>query len=180
MASRLLSSLPVRPRTAIALGLLLLVALIVVVGKLLGGSEAPLGPNLGSIDSTVDPSAGNDSVAEIQPTPSPRQATDGQPATAVATTFAQNWLAKTRSAQAWLAALQPLATKTVGDELTGVDPVTVPAERITGEATSQVYADAVMDVSIPCDSGTLRLRMVFTQQGSNGKWLVDGIDWAPL
>jgi hypothetical protein len=34
-----------------------------------------------------------------------------------------------------------------------------------------------MDVTFPCDSGKLRLRLVFVERGGDGSWLVDGIDW---
>ncbi|WP_026208717.1 hypothetical protein [Catelliglobosispora koreensis] len=176
MASRLLSSLPVRPRTAIALMLLLLVGLVVIVGKIIGGDPDP-GPNLGSAPSTVDPTAGNDSVVDPRPSASPRQPTKGAAVATVATTFAQNWIEKKRTPQAWRSALAPLATKALQDELTGVDPVNVPAERITGATTTQVYADAVVDATVPCDAGKLRLRLVFVEHGGDGSWLVDGIDW---
>jgi hypothetical protein len=176
MVSRLLSSLPVRPRTAIAIMLLALVAVIVLIGKLIGGTPEA-GPNLGSVQSTVDPSAGNDSVVEPRPSASPRQPASGPKAVDIATSFAQNWIEKKRSPQAWRNALQPLATKTLTDELAGVDPITVPADKITGTPQQQVYADSVMDVTFPCDSGKLRLRLVFVERGGDGSWFVDGIDW---
>lgn len=177
MAGRLLSSLPVRPRTAIAIALLVLVGLIVLVGKLIGGPAPITGNNNSSQLSTVDPSTGNDSVVELNPSPTPKQPASGQSALIVATKFAQQWIDKNRPAQTWRSSLQPLSTKALTDELSGAIPESVPAERITGEATTEVNAETSVDVVFPTDAGKLRLRLVFVAGSPDGRWLVDGIDW---
>ncbi len=173
MAGRLLSWLPVRPRTAIALGLLLVVALVVAIGRLVGGEPPPVGPQGQAPISTLDPSTGNDSVVNLEPSPSPKQAATGPDVVGAATTFAQNWINHERPAQTWRASLTPLCTKALAGELAQVDPASVPADRITGTATTEAHADTSVDVIFPIDVGKLRLRMVL----NSGRWLVDGIDW---
>jgi hypothetical protein len=177
MAGRLLSALPVRPRTAIALGLLVVVGLVVLVGKLIGGAPPLTTPDGSSGLSTVDPSTGNDGVVDLNPSPSIKQPTNGQPALAVATSFAQQWINKNRSAQAWRAALQPFSTKALTTELEQADPESVPAQRITGAAITVVNAETSVDIVFPTDAGKLRLRLVFVPGTPEGHWLVDGIDW---
>lgn len=173
MFARLLSWLPVRPRTALALGLLLVVALVVAVGKLVGGQERPAAAPDGTTPlSTVDPSSGNDSVVDLVPTPTLGEARSAE-VLAAANHFAELWIDHDRPAKAWRDSLAPFCTRTLAGELSGVDPASVPADRITGAASLEVHADATVDVIIPIDAGRLRLRMVAQQN----KWLVDGIDW---
>ncbi|HCT79894.1 MAG TPA: hypothetical protein DGG94_06970 [Micromonosporaceae bacterium] len=174
MAGRLLSALPVRPRTAMALALLVIVGIVVVIGKLMGGSPLPSTPDGSSQLSTVDPSTGNDSVVDLNPSPTIKEPSSGQPSLAVATSFAENWINKNRTAQAWRASLQPLSTKTLTAELAGADPISVPAQRITGAPVTEVLAETSADIIFPMDAGKLRLRLVY---GAEGRWLVDGIDW---
>lgn len=174
MFGRLLSRLPVRPRTVVALGLLLIVALVVGVGKLIGGGQAPAAsPDDTTPLSSVDPSTGNDSVVDLAPTPTLGSDRTAE-VVAAADRFAALWIDHDRPAKTWRDSLTPLCTKTLAAELSGVDPVSVPADRITGTASLEVHADATVDVIIPIDAGKLRLRMVAQQ---NSKWLVDGIDW---
>jgi hypothetical protein len=173
MVGRFLSRLPVRPRTAIAVGLLLVVAIVVGFGKLMGGQVPTASPDGTTPLSSVDPTTGDDSVVDLVPTP-----TLGDVRTvevlAVANNFAALWIDHDRPAKAWRDSLTPLCTKTLAGELSGVDPESVPADRITGTASLEVHADVTVDVIIPIDAGKLRLRMVAQQ---NNKWLVDGIDW---
>ena len=174
MFGRFLSWLPVRPRTAIAVGLLLAVAIVVGIGKLVGGQQGPTASNDGTTPlSSVDPSTGNDSVVDLDPTPTLGNVRTAE-VLATANTFAALWIDHDRPAKAWRDSLIPFCTKTLAGELSGVDPVSVPADRITGTASLEVHADATADVIIPIDAGKLRLRMVAQQ---NNRWLVDGIDW---
>ena len=173
MSGRLVSLLPVRPRTAVALGLLLIVGLVVAIGRIVGGEPEPVAPHGQAPLSTVDPSAGNDSVVNLEPSPTPKQAAAGPDVVGAATAFAQNWINHDRPGQAWRTSLVPLCTKALANELSGVDPASVPADRITGAATTEVHADSSVDVIFPIDVGKLRLRMVL----ASGRWLVDGIDW---
>lgn len=174
MFSRFLSRLPVRPRTTAALGLLLIVALVVGFGKLVGGQQGPTASPDGTTPlSSVHPSEGDDSVVDLVPTPTLGDVRTAD-VLAAANQFAALWIDHDRPAKAWRDSLTPLCTKTLAGELMGVDPVSVPADRITGTASLEVHADATVDVIIPIDAGKLRLRMVAQQ---NNKWLVDGIDW---
>lgn len=173
MAGRLLGSLPVRPRTALALALLLLVAIVVAFGRLMGGDPEPVTPRGEAPVSTIDPKTGDDGVVELNPSPTAAVPAKGPDVMRAATAFAQQWIDHDRPAQTWRAALLPMCTKALAGELSEVDPVSVPADRITGPARSEVHADASVDVVFPIDAGKLRLRMVLT----DGRWLVDGIDW---
>ncbi|GIH08352.1 hypothetical protein Rhe02_64190 [Rhizocola hellebori] len=174
MVGRFFSALPVRPRTAIALALLAVVGVVIVIGKLIGGEAPQSFPDGSSQVSTVDPTTGNDSVVNIDPSPSLKQQSSGQTALTVATAFAENWIKKNRSASAWRNSLQPLSTKTLTGELAQSDPISVPAQRLSGQATTEVHAETSADVIFPTDAGKLRLRLVFVAEG---RWLVDGIDW---
>jgi hypothetical protein len=44
---------------------------------------------------------------------------------------------------------------------------------MTGPAVVQNRAAQFVEVTLPVDSGTVRLRLLST----NGRWLVDGVDW---
>lgn len=172
----MLSRIPLRPRTVVALGLAGLVAVIVALGKLLGDAAppvtSPVQPPMAA-PSAVDPHEGDDGLVQLDPTPSPMRASNGPQAISVATKFAQQWIKHDRSADAWLDSLRPHSTETLVAELDGVDPAGVPADRITGAARMEALADAFVEVVIPIDAGLLRLRLVAMQ----GRWLVDGVDW---
>ncbi|GAA2269508.1 hypothetical protein GCM10009853_023860 [Glycomyces scopariae] len=88
--------------------------------------------------------------------------------------FAEAWLNPDgRSAQGWHDSIEPFLTSDSADAMEGVDPETVPAEEVVGEATTEG-----LKVSVPLDTGTLTLTMV---EGSNpwteNGWLVSAIDW---
>ena len=53
------------------------------------------------------------------------------------------------------------------------DPADVPADRATGPVRVENRGAAFVEATVPVGSGTLRLRLVAT----NGRWLVDGVDW---
>ncbi|MEU8000860.1 hypothetical protein AB0B66_06850 [Catellatospora sp. NPDC049111] len=172
----MLSRIPLRPRTVVALGLAGVVAVIVALGKLFGDAAPPVTSSVQppvAVPSVVDPHEGDDGLIQIDPTPSPMKASNGPQALSVATKFAQQWIKHDRKADAWLDSLRPHSTETLVAELDGVDPAGVPANRITGPARMEALADAFVEVVIPIDAGLLRLRLVATQ----GRWLVDGIDW---
>jgi hypothetical protein len=77
------------------------------------------------------------------------------------------------TADQWLAALRPYATRALQDRLSGVDPLTVPASKVAGAATATDRSQSYVDVVIPLDAGSLTLGMAST----NGHWLVDSVDW---
>lgn len=90
--------------------------------------------------------------------------------------FAEAWLNPDGyGAQAWHDAISPFLTEETAQAMEGVDPETVPAEAIAGEATAEG-----LKVGVPMDTGTLTLTMV---EGSNPStehgWLVSAIDWEP-
>ncbi|GAA1660904.1 hypothetical protein GCM10009830_02500 [Glycomyces endophyticus] len=88
--------------------------------------------------------------------------------------FAESWLNPDGfGAQGWHDSIEPYLTIDAAESMEGVDPATVPAEEIVGEATAEG-----MKVGVPLDTGTLTLTMV---EGSNpwteNGWLVSAIDW---
>ncbi|WP_212828192.1 hypothetical protein [Catellatospora sp. TT07R-123] len=158
----------------VALGLAVFVVFIVAIGKLVGGgSVLPADEPPPTTQHTVDADADDDGVVTVDTTPSAVTPTNGPEALALATSFAKNWIRHDRNAKEWLDALRPMCTDALVTELDGVDPVSVPANRITGTAHVEALADTYVEVAIPIDAGTLRLRLVAPQ----GKWMVDGIDW---
>jgi hypothetical protein len=88
--------------------------------------------------------------------------------------FAQAWLHHDGvGADQWLAALRPYATSALQARLSGVDPESVPATKVAGDATTTNRSESYVDVSIPLDAGVLTLGMTSTK----GRWLVDSVDW---
>jgi hypothetical protein len=88
--------------------------------------------------------------------------------------FAEAWLNPNGyGADSWYDSLLPFITDEQAELLQGVDPVSVPATEITGEAVPEGAK-----VGIPMDTGTLTLTMT---EGSNNLtgtgWLVSAIDW---
>jgi hypothetical protein len=165
--------------TRYGMALVLTVLVLAVVGVMRGvaGSyrAAPYGPAIGPspVDS-IDPTAGNDSLL-IPESPSPPVTSPGaaEPTT-VATSFLKAWLAHTGvTPEQWRASFAKYATTALRDKLKGTDPAGVPAERITGSVVLQDRGASYVEAAIPVDSGTVRLRLLAT----NGRWLVDGVDW---
>jgi hypothetical protein len=89
-------------------------------------------------------------------------------------TFAEAWLNPNGyGPDGWYDSIVPFVTTEQADLLQGVDPISVPAQSITGDPTAEGPK-----VSIPMDTGILTLTMT---QGSNNwtenDWLVSAIDW---
>lgn len=157
-------------RVGIAAVLLVLIAGVLAIAKLAGGSAARItDPRLEGPTSTIDPTAGDD--AEVAP--SPTRFADDAAVNNAATAFVTAWLKRDRSPSAWHAALVPLSTAALAQSLEGVDPTGVPATRTTGQATLVRRTEAFAQVSIVVDTGTVVLELL--NQG--GRWLVDGVDW---
>jgi hypothetical protein len=92
----------------------------------------------------------------------------------VAVNFAKAWLNHHGvSAADWHKGIAKFSTQTLADRLDGVDPGSVPADQMTGAATVADQESSYVDVAVPCDAGTLVLRMVVV----SGRWLADGVDW---
>jgi hypothetical protein len=170
-------------------GLLVLGIGAVLVGARLAGGAAgppPLTTGAGSPGAVASVPGGSavglstqddDGVDEGGAPDSP-----GQPSTspgaagplAVANLFTTAWLRHTGvSAQDWYAGLRGYLTAQLADELSGVDPAGVPANRATGTATLIPHDAGFAEVTVPLDTGTLTLRLLAT----GGRWLVDGVDW---
>jgi hypothetical protein len=153
----------------------LVLAVVGVVRGVAGSSRETLGAAVEpSRSSSIDPTAGDDSVL-IPESPSPPVTSPGaaEPGT-VATTFLKAWLTHTAvTPDQWRAGFAKYATPALRDKLKGTDPAGVPAERMTGSVVLQNRGAAYVEAAIPVDSGTVRLRLLAT----NGRWLVDGVDW---
>ncbi|GIF76595.1 hypothetical protein Asi02nite_61130 [Asanoa siamensis] len=162
-------------------------ALAIVVFAVVGVARAMSGPDDRSTGSaqpfeTSTPPESSGSIegddGVVEPTaatldPGPSLSPGARQPAAVAETFAKAWLNRTAKADAWHAALAAHATATLETKLEGVDPVVVPAERLTGQATVVPQGTGLAEVSFPVDSGILVLRLVVEK----GRWLVDGVDW---
>ena len=165
-------------RYGAAVALVVLISVVVGVGKIVDGGRTTT-PPLGTGTVVETPSAtgselGDDGVG-APPSPPPPSTSPGASAPqAVALNFAQSWLHHDGvTADQWLAALRPYATPALQDRLSGVDPASVPASKVTGDATATDRSESYVDISIPLDAGVLTLGMSST----NGKWLVDSVDW---
>lgn len=163
--------------TRYGMALILTVLVLGVVGVLRGVSGSygqTLGPAVEASRSSVNPTAGNDSVLAPESPPPPSTSPGAAEPVAVATEFMRGWLAHdgVRPEQ-WRASFAKSATPTLRDRLKDTDPAGVPARRMTGDVALHDRAGAFVEASVPVDSGTVRLRML----AKNGRWLVDGVDW---
>lgn len=176
-ALQLLANGILRSRVGVAVVLALIVLGIVGVARAFSdGSDgaSTLNGAPSSLRVIVDPTAGDDGIASPEPPPAPRLRPGTPAPQLVAQAFATAWV-KHRgiSAEGWHSALLPYCTDDLAQKLSGVDPMIVPADRLAGEPVVIPYAAGIVDVSIPVDSGRLRLRLV----APDGRWLVDGVDW---
>jgi len=158
-------------RGTVAVALVVVVLALVGIGRLVGGS-APTGV-VGSGDRaatpTVDPSDVDDGEVGTTPTPPGNDTV----VLAAAGDFTTAWLRRDLSAAAWHTGISRLATEVLAASLQGVDPKGVPARRITGAATLALRTEGFAQVTVPVDTGTVRLNLV----QSDGRWLVNAIDW---
>jgi hypothetical protein len=164
--------------TRYGLAVLMAVLVLAVVGVMrgvAGSNRQTLGAAVEpSHSSSVDPTAGDDSVlAPDSPAPPVTSAGAAEPGT-VATDFLKGWLTHDGvTADQWRASFARYATVALRDKLKSTDPAGVPAQRMTGTVVVQDRGSAYVQAAIPVDSGTVRLRLLAT----NGRWLVDGVDW---
>ncbi|GAA1804087.1 hypothetical protein HC028_04345 [Planosporangium flavigriseum] len=164
-------------RYGVALVLALLVLGIVGITRAVAGSyqATTFGPAVEpSFSSSIDPTAGDDSVLTPD-SPAPPSTSPGAPEPAkVAIDFVQAWLNHTGvTAEQWRAGFAKYATSALRDKLKDTDPAGVPAQRVTGSVVLENRAAQFVEASLPLDSGTVHLRLLST----NGRWLVDGVDW---
>jgi hypothetical protein len=171
-----------RSRWGVALILSVIVLSAVGVARLVGDNSTPPTVSPGNLSEQADqlPSAASfgpdDGVVSAVPSASPSVAEGAAPPAQVAAAFAENWLMRTRSTKNWLDALRPYSTQQLLGEFKDVDPISVPATRITGEVALVTLSETAVQAIIPLDSGQLRLRLV----GPDGHWFVDGVDWDRL
>jgi hypothetical protein len=164
-------------RSRLGVAAVIAVVVLVTVGafRLFGPPQQPTsqaGPRYTELPTLVTHEP-DDGVISPPPVQQPSVAPGAAPPVAVAKAFALSWVQGNRSAGAWLAALRPHCTEHLLEELTGADPASVPARKVTGEPTLIPRATTYVEVSIPLDAGVLRLRLL----GPDGRWFVDGVDW---
>jgi hypothetical protein len=166
-----------RSRWGVAIVLVAIVAAIVGIGRLLsdGQPATPLGYSSPAPAISIDPSD-DDSVIDSAPPPSPSTSPGRAQPEAVAYAFASAWANhKDVTPKSWRDRLLPNSTRNLADELSGVDPAGVPAERVLGRPSLVPVSETVVNAVVTMDSGKLNLRLV----APDGHWLVDGIDWDP-
>ena len=166
-----------RSRLGVAVVIAVLVFGVIGAARLISG---PVDPATGLSNrprepiSTVDPAAGDDGVlssaAPAKPKTRPGELTPEQ----AAGRFTNAWLAGPGSSgDEWQARLRPMSTSALTEKLTGADPETVPARRVTGQITLRPRTESFVEALVPLDNGRLRLELV----APDGRWLVDAVDW---
>jgi len=165
-------------RYGLALVAALLVLAVVGVVRSFAGSyrdtdvAPPINPS--RTEAVADATAGDDSVMTPEPVPSPSTSKGAALPEVVAADFLRAWLNHNGvTPQQWQAGFAKYATPALRTKFKETDPAGVPAERTTGPVVLQNRAATFVEATVPVDSGTVRLRLVAT----NGRWLVDGVDW---
>ena len=157
------------PRAGISFGLIVVVATVVTVAKLTGGGERPLPYQAGTDTTpTVAATVGDDAAVA----PGPSTYADDAALRAAASTFTTAWLQRNLPAAKWLDGLRPLATQRLIDNLTGVDPLDVPAIEAAGQPAVLLRSDLYAQVRVPIDAEAVLLGMV----KQSDSWLVDTVD----
>lgn len=161
-------------RVAAGAGLALLVLTIVAVGRFAGGPAQTTPQQRLNLPSApaIDPTVGNDGV--VAPTTSARPDENVDAALDVAMAFAEAWLRRDLSREAWHQGVAKVSTKDAAALLEGVEPDEVPATKVVGDATVVLRAESFTKVAVPMDAGTLTLTIV---QVDEAEWLVAEIDW---
>lgn len=165
-----------RSRWGVAVVLVVIVAAIVGIGRLFSDGQ-PSSPSLGAGSPAPAISANpsdDDSVIDSAPPPGPSTSPGRAQPEAVAYAFASAWAShKNVTSKAWRDRLLPNSTKNLADELEGVDPADVPAERVLGRPSLVPVSATVVNAVVTMDAGKLNLRLI----SPDGHWLVDDIDW---
>jgi hypothetical protein len=167
-----------RSRWGVALVIAVLVLAIVGTGRIFsdGNGAAPITDRVSPAPTaTIDPSHDDDGViADDEPPPSPTTSPGSAEPEAVAYAFAAAWVDhKNVSAKTWHNGLVPNATKDLTDELDGVDPADVPADKVVGRPELVPIGDGLVNAVVTVDTGKLTLQLV----APDGRWLVDDVDW---
>lgn len=167
-----------RSRWGVALVIAVLVLAVVGLGRVLsdGDTASPLSVAVSPGPTpSIDPSHDDDGVvADDDPPAFPTTRPGTAEPAAVAYAFASAWVDhKNVSAKAWHDGLVPNATKNLAEELNGVDPADVPANRVLDRPILTPAGDGLVNAVVAVDSGKLTLQLV----APDGRWLVDGVDW---
>ncbi|MBM2617194.1 hypothetical protein JIG36_16700 [Actinoplanes sp. LDG1-06] len=167
-----------RSRWGVAIVLAVIVLAIIGIGRLFAGDDGSQ-PSLGTASPgpvvSADPKD-DDSVIETDPPPSPSTSPGRAQPEAVAYAFASAWADHQNvTPKAWRAQLLPNSTSKLADELDGVEPESVPAERVIGRPSLVPVSETVVNAVVTMDTGKLSLRLI----SPDGHWRVDGIDWDP-
>jgi hypothetical protein len=167
-----------RSRWGVALVLAVIVLAVVGIGRIFADPGESGGTPIGAASAapalSVDPDE-EDSVISPSPPPSPKTSPGTALPEAVAYAFAGAWVDhRDVSAKAWRDRLIPNATTDLSEELAGTDPDDVPADRVNGSPKLVPVGEGLIDAVVETDSGKLTLRLVAPE----GRWLVNGIDWA--
>ena len=167
-----------RSRWGVALVLAVIVLAIVGLGRIFADpgetDRTPIGASSPRPELSADP-AEEDSVISPEPPPSPKTSPGTALPEAVAYAFAGAWVNhRNVTAKAWRDRLVPNATKELSQELSDTDPADVPADRVNGRPKLVPVGESLIDAVVETDSGKLTLRLVAPE----GRWLVNGIDWA--
>jgi hypothetical protein len=162
-------------RVGAVLAIVLFIAGAVAVGRTLGHRPAASTDiNAGVAPSTsataTAPPGADDGVRTPPPT---LPAADAGPVRSRVNEFMAAWLSRNLSPEAWHSRIAKLTTATLAKSLVGVDPLSVPATRVTAPATFPVLTATFAQAVIEVDSGTVTLTLL--KDGSD--WWVDGIDW---
>lgn len=166
-----------RSRLGIALAIGVVVVGVLGAARLVAGpvdsadglSSRPDGPII-----TVDPTAGDDGLLNSAAPPSPVTSPGARTPEQTADRFAKAWLGRPgMTTEEWQAALQPFITPALREKLSGAEPASVPAEKVTGPAAMRERTESFVELLLPLDAGGLRLELVTSDDG----WLVDVLDW---
>jgi hypothetical protein len=164
-----------RSRWGVALVLVGIVLAVVGIGRLFSDGQPTtyLGGNSPAPALSADP-AEDDSVVSPEPPPTPKTSPGRAQPEAVAYAFAAAWVDhKDITKKKWRDRLLPNATESLADQLRGVDPAGVPADRVIGQPNLVAVNETMVNAIVTMDSGKLSLRLIAPE----GQWLVDGIDW---
>ena len=165
-------------RYGAALALLAAIALVVGIGKVVGGHSdlPPVGS--GAVDA---PSAtatasepGDDGVGEPPSPPAPSTSPGAADPQTVALNFTHAWLHHTGvTPQQWYDGISVYSTSSLKDLMVGADPESVQANTVKGNPSAVNRSESFVDIVVPLDAGSLTLSLAAT----NGRWLVDAVDW---
>lgn len=167
-----------RSRWGVAIVIAVLVLAIVGVGRIFsdGSGTEPLTETISAAPTaSIDPSQDDDGViVDNEPPPTPTTNPGSAEPEAVAYAFAAAWVDhKNVSAKTWHNGLVPNTTQGLSEELDGVDPADVPANKVIGRPSLVPIGDGLVNAVVTVDTGKLTLQLV----APDGRWLVDDIDW---